>query len=315
MFMNSLETINSKGKTRRILVVGLVSVLLISVLFMGCIEEEDQESPEDTFSLFVERINEGDGEGVIELFDTQFLDDDIWEELPQEQEEFEEEMDAMEKAIDNGEMEIESYETEVTYLEDMDEDSSPLNRTELEEFMETVNENEYFTATVYDICMVEFEWNATVEEDSILEFWDELDEIGETDWGMLIMIEIEEEWYIGFTGLAGILYVEVGDDLEPQPITGHISHHEGTIFEIMTLAQPSSANPSDVKITVLGEDYEELDEGYIDQDDWLLLSDGEVVSGSRFDLDDISPAEITEEDIREVVIRIDGYSGTISAEI
>jgi len=297
------------------LTIGLVSILLISVLFMGCIEEENQESPEGTFDLFVDQINDKDGEGVIELFDTQFLDDDIWEELPQEQEEFEEEIDSMEEAINNRELEVESYETEVTYLEDMDEDSSPLNRTELEEIMETVNENEFFTATVDDICMVKFEWNITLEEDTTLEFWDEWTEIGETDRAMLIMLEIDEEWYIGFTGLAGILYVDVSDPTTPEIIHGHIVHQDSTHFRIARLARPSSADPEDVKITVLGEGHEELDEGYIDEDDWLLLSDGEVVSESRFDVGDISTAEITEEDIKEVVMRIEGYEGTISVEI
>ncbi|MFP3872374.1 MAG: hypothetical protein ACOC55_01240 [Candidatus Natronoplasma sp.] len=312
MFIGSIISERQKSK---MLAIGLISLFLISVIFAGCIEEESQESPEGTFDLFVERINEKDGEGVIELLDTQFLDDDIWEDLPEDHEEFEEEMDAMEEAIDNGEMKIGSYEKEVNHLEDMDEDSSPINRTELEQFKEVVNENDNFTATVDDICVVEFEWNATVEEGSVLEFWAELDEMEEMDKPMLIMLEIEDEWYIAFSGLAGILYIEVGDEQEPRPIAGTITHHEGTEFEMTSLSTPSSANPDEVQITVFDVDDEGLAMGYIDPNNWSSLSDGEVVSGSRFDVNDISSTEITEEDIGKVVIKIYGYEGDISIDM
>jgi len=294
------------------LAIGLISILLLSVLFIGCIEEESQESPEDTFSLLVDRINDEDSEGVIELTDTQFVDDDIWEEVPEQQEEYEETIDDFQDAIDDGEMEIDSYEIDVTYLEDMDEE----NKTIFENLTETLNENEYFNATVDDFCLIEYDWEATIEEDSILKEWFEPDEVEEMD-QMLGMLEIDDEWYLSFQGTNIILYEDVGDrgDDIIEPLAGTITHHNGTLFEVSVLAVPSSANPEDVKITVLDEDYGELDEGYIDQDDWLLLSDGEVVSGSRFDVDDISTAEITEEDIKEVVIRIEGYEGTISVEI
>lgn len=307
--MSWTSLISTDDDINRKLGVGLVSILLISVLFMGCVEEESQEysqeSPEDAFSLFVERINDEDGDGVIELFDTQFLDDDFWEESSEQQEG----LNSTRDAIDNGELEIHSYEINVTYLEDMDEDSSPLNRTQAENFKDGINEFENFTATVDDLCMVKYEWNSTVDEDSFLE---DLADSGESEQseGFLPMVEINDEWYIGF-----ISYMFMGDTGgdEVTAIAGAISHRHGTSFQIIHLSTPSSADPEDVKITVFGEDNVKLDEGYIEK--WAGLVDGEVVDGSVFNVDDISPTEITEEDIKEVVMRIEGYEGTISVEI
>ncbi len=315
----------------KVLAVGLISVLLLSVLSAGCLEEgnqeSSQESPEGTFSLFVERINNQDGEGVIELFDTQFLDDDSWEELPKDQEEFEEEMDAMQEAIDNGEMEIESYETEFTFLEDMDEDSSPLNRTESEELMEEVNNSEYFTANVDDICMVKFDWNATVEENSTLEYWDELDEMGETDKAMLIMLEIEDEWYIGFTGLAGILYESIDDigggggselDQVDGSIEVDLSEEKGSLnVTFGKLKVPASAPLSDLRIFLIGDggDSVEIDSDYIvDQNNWKDLNEkNEVTEGSKFMIKE-EDEDISFPDTPEYIdIVIDNY-GSLDTE-
>jgi len=305
--MSKISSGSTKPKSNisKMVAVGLVSVLLISVLFVGCIEEESQESPEGTFSLLVERINDEDGDGVIELFDTQFLDDDFWEESSEEQEE----LNSTQDAIDNGELEIHSYEINVTYLEDMDEDSSPLNRTQAENFKDDINEFENFTATVDDLCMVEYEWNATIDEDSVLEDLADFGESEQSD-GFLPMVEINDEWYICFMPY---MFIEDtgGDDVAV--IAGAISHRDGTSFQIISLSTPSSADPEDVKITVFGEDNVKLDEGYIEK--WAALVDGEVVDGSIFNVDDISSTEITEEDIKEVVMRIDGYSGQLSYEM
>ncbi len=249
-------SITLEGKISKMLAIGVISILLLSVLFIGCIEEESQESPEDTFSLLVDRINDEDGEGVIELTDTQFVDDDIWEEIPEKQEEYEETIDDVQDAIDDGEIEIDSYEIDVTYLKDMDEE----NKTNFEDLMETLNENEYFNANVDDFCLIEYDWEATIEEDSILKEWFEPDEVEEMD-QMLGMLEIDDEWYLSFQGSNIILYEDVGDIGEP--LTGTITHHDGTLFEVSDLAVPSSANPEDVKITVSGEEYEELDEKVI----------------------------------------------------
>ncbi len=116
--------------------------------------------------------------------------------------------------------------------------------------------------------------------------------------------------------LAATLYMMVGDigGDASTAVAGRISHRDGTQFEFVSLEQPSSVDPDDVEITVLDDDGVEKDSGTIGEEDWSLLSGEEVVAGSRFDVDDISAEDIEEEDIDEVVIRIDGYSGTITWE-
>ncbi|MFP3871716.1 MAG: archaellin/type IV pilin N-terminal domain-containing protein [Candidatus Aenigmatarchaeota archaeon] len=87
-------------------------------------------------------------------------------------------------------------------------------------------------------------------------------------------------------------------------------------FEFVSLEQPSSVDPGDLEITVLDDGGDELFSGSGDTltNDWTLLNDdGEVVGGSRFDLGgDLGDDD--PENIEEVIIRIDGYSGQIAWE-
>jgi len=202
--MSSIVSESKESKMGKTLVIGLVSVLLLSALFMGCIQD-GQEDPEGTFDLMVERINDEDGEGVVELTDTEFLDDDIWEEIPDHQDDYEERLDAFQDAIDDGEMEIDSHETEVTYMEDMDEE----NKTDYEDLIETLSDSEYFDATVDDFSIVEYEWEVEIEDDSVLKEWFEPEE-AEGFEQAIGMLEIDGEWYISFLATSAVLYEDIG---------------------------------------------------------------------------------------------------------
>ncbi|MFW6064300.1 MAG: hypothetical protein ACOC8Y_01860, partial [Candidatus Natronoplasma sp.] len=89
-------------------------------------------------------------------------------------------------------------------------------------------------------------------------------------------------------------------------------------FEFISLSTPSSAAPEDLEITVLGDEVGGADtdevtiSGDADGITWTLLDDDEVASGTRFDI--FTEIDGDPEDIEEVVIRIDGYTGTISWE-
>jgi len=119
--------------------------------------------------------------------------------------------------------------------------------------------------------------------------------------------------------LAATLYMMVGDigGDASTAVAGRITDRDidgnTAQFEFVSLEQPSSAELDDVEITVLDDDGGEIDIDPIGEDDWSLLSGddpGEVVAGSRFTIE----ADNLEDEIGEVVIRIDGYSGTISWE-
>jgi len=124
--------------------------------------------------------------------------------------------------------------------------------------------------------------------------------------------------------LAATLYMMVGDigGDASTAVAGRITDREIdnedeiAQFEFVSLEQPSSADLSDIEITVLGEGGEDVIEDATEetgQVTWSLLSGGEAVAGSRFDLYD-ALTENDPEDIDEIVIRIDGYSGTITWE-
>ncbi|MFW6144071.1 MAG: archaellin/type IV pilin N-terminal domain-containing protein [Candidatus Natronoplasma sp.] len=123
--------------------------------------------------------------------------------------------------------------------------------------------------------------------------------------------------------LAATLYMMVGDigGDTTSSVAGRITDREidnstsTAEFEFVSLEQPSSADPGDLEITVLYEDGGEDDfDGDTLSNDWSLLNDdGEVVGGSRFDLGgDLGDDD--PENIEEVIIRIDGYSGQIAWE-
>ncbi len=122
--------------------------------------------------------------------------------------------------------------------------------------------------------------------------------------------------------LAATLYMMVGDigGDASTAVAGRITDREidddTAEFEFVSLEQPSSADLSDIEITVLGNGDEEVIEDATEDGDvsWSLLSGDDAVAGSRFDLYDALGEEIDPEDIDEIVIRIDGYSGTITWE-
>ncbi len=126
--------------------------------------------------------------------------------------------------------------------------------------------------------------------------------------------------------LAATLYMMVGDygDDPASPIAGNITQRDGTQFEIVSLEQPSSAALGSVEITVLGvnEDGEEFEESRrgdetTNGDDyvvWSLLHNGEAAAGSRFDIGNFENIE-SEDNIDEVILRIDGYDSLLNHEM
>ena len=277
-----------------------ISILFISIIFMtGCIEDEvnGQDEPEKTISTFVERINDEDGQGVMELGLTQFLDRDVFEEeaIPTSEEEFDEESDAFKSAIDKGELEVISYEVEeVRYLEDLDEE----NRTEFKELMDIIKDSDYFTPEVTDMAFINLEWDANIEDGSILEEYnmDELGNLGEepeVDWD-IFLLEINEEWYIPVPGntLALILYMDL-DTSEPSEFIGAIDaefeegrdgkEESNITVSFTSLTTPPSVELESLVIDIDCEDRVKIDETYLqDTAHWLWLNeDDEVVDGSE----------------------------------
>jgi len=122
--------------------------------------------------------------------------------------------------------------------------------------------------------------------------------------------------------LAATLYMMVGDigGEGGTPVAGEIAQHDGTTFRFVSLSTPSSAEPGDLEITVITSEEINGDTEFIvedaDVDDaWSVLSDGEVAASSRFNLTEFDEtpddADWDSDDIEEVIIRIDGYTGTI----
>jgi len=122
--------------------------------------------------------------------------------------------------------------------------------------------------------------------------------------------------------LAATLYMMVGDigGDDIGSVAGSLSHRGDAQFEFTSLATPSSAETDEVEITLLNETdgQEEVFEGDDDDVSWSLLSDGEVAEDSRFTIDDWTIGDGSDDfeaDVDEVIVRIDGYSGTISYEM
>ncbi|MBS3782618.1 MAG: type IV pilin [Candidatus Thermoplasmatota archaeon] len=125
--------------------------------------------------------------------------------------------------------------------------------------------------------------------------------------------------------LAATLYMMVGDfgGEGGSPVAGDIEHYEDATFRFVSLETPSSAEPADLEITVIYDGTEYAMDGDSNVDAWSVLSDGEVAASSRFnvsalenndgDADNIAQDWTTfdEDLLEEVIIRIDGYSGTI----
>ncbi len=131
--------------------------------------------------------------------------------------------------------------------------------------------------------------------------------------------------------LAATLYMMVGDigGNGGSPVAGNISHHEDATFRFVSLETPSSAEPGDLEITVIynGTEYTSDGDEYRDDlgedDAWSVLSDGEVAASSRFNVtafendlwDDLGTGDgwddFDDDDVEEIIIRIDGYTGTI----
>jgi len=115
--------------------------------------------------------------------------------------------------------------------------------------------------------------------------------------------------------LAATLYMMVGGFGEEgggTPVAGDITQHDDTTFRFVSLSTPSSAELEDVEITVILADGTQEGPDTIAEVNWTVLSDGEVASGSRFDVSYFTDINWGDGDlIEEVIIRIDGYTGTI----
>ncbi len=193
-----------KGMDKLLSCVVMVTLLITVLLTSGCVEDDTSGTPEALMSSFVESINNKDGELFMELLvDNEFLSDDVFEEIPMEEEEFKEYLEDMKSAIDDGEAYVESYEIEeLIYLEDMEED----NRTQSEEIMEMLNDSEYFQGDISDMCTIILDWDATVDEDSPI-YW--VADLGDFD--DLFLLEIEGKWYnpMPGTAISAVLYTEI----------------------------------------------------------------------------------------------------------
>ena len=117
--------------------------------------------------------------------------------------------------------------------------------------------------------------------------------------------------------LAATLYMMLprGGDTST-PVAGDLSYRStrsspstGDASFDITLQTPGSAAEGDVTVTVLDDGGTEVT-NYTAT--WSLLDDGEIVSGSRLGIDFDEEFDI---DDYEVVIRIDGYSGTITETV
>lgn len=315
--------------SKKILAGILISILLISIIYTtGCVEDQgnEQDEPEETMGTFVERINDEDSQGVMELGLSDFLDREVFEDedVPITEEEFDEELDTFKKAIDEGEMEVDSYDIEeMRYLEEMDEE----NRTEFEGLMDTINNCDYFNAEVTDMSFIEFEWDTTVDEGSVLEdyrFGDLGDLSEELDWDLLLL-EIDNEWYIPVPGTALALILYMGlDSFEPESVSGSIDaeleegregkEESNITVRFMSIGTPSTIELENLTVVIEGTS---IDDTYIQNtDNWsFLTADEEVRSGSELVIREEHEYINLPNEPGSVEIYIDGYQGTLETEL
>ena len=192
-------------------VIALFTVFILMVLVLsGCTTENDQnvqENPEGTVDAFVERINDNDGEGVVELTDIRFLNDSIWNELSSKvysKEEFYENLTSMKEAINDGDMEINSYKIEdIIYLEDMNEE----NKSDINDMIDQVNESKYYDGNITDLCKFNLSWDLDVDDNSPLNEMVKVVKNSE----FLMMYKIGEKWYmpIPVNAMAPVLYISL----------------------------------------------------------------------------------------------------------
>jgi len=135
--------------------------------------------------------------------------------------------------------------------------------------------------------------------------------------------------------LAATLYMMVGDigGDGVSSLSASITHRDGTQMEIVSMTNPSSADISDITITVFtdGEELSEEYSGSITSEHWSLIDDNEASGGSRFDLynndlvdddgeglqehfDGLENGGNLEDHFEEVVFQVDGYDGTATYE-
>ncbi len=272
--------------------IGLIVALLIGatiagayfIFFMEDTEDDFRDSPESTFEVFVERLNENDGEGALELTERPILDEGLsfdWEKLEEE--------------INNGNESITDYEIkEVKYIDDMDSE----NRSQMEDLINFIEENS--TAEVENSCLIKVDINAPEESEIAVP-----------------MFEIEGDWYVGIVGLAYILIGQIGGDPgggEVVALTGSITHLDGTEFEVVAITP--NPNYYEVEITVFNGSSTQEWNGYLGTNYWHFLDDDDNVQGdSRFDVSGIGVTTDDMEYVDEVVIQVDGAEGTISYEM
>ncbi len=271
-----------------ILVISLV--LFSTAALTGCLDDgTDQETPESTFESFFQRVEEGDGEGAVELTDLSLL----------EGEDVQEQIDIFLEDIED--VDWESYEIHGTrYEDDMDEEELGW----LDEIRRS--HEDHYGIEMDDHCVIDF----TVVSD------------GEEESGVFPMVEYDGKWYL-------VLAPIRTDEEDNVPTTGAISVHERDIennnltLQIVHMGTPSSASLSDVEITVFDPSGIEIysgSPGYGTPDDlgdgdvwWIYLpvEGDEIREGARLRIHHETDSFRN----YEVIMSIDGYVGTISRTV
>lgn len=163
-----------KGDVNKVVTILVVFAMIgMVVITMGCTEDDEggaQDSPESTFNTFVERVNEEDGEGALEVTDASLLED----------EKFDDRISTTQEKIDKGNLSLSDHEIhDVTYKEDMDSEK----KEAVDEIIKRIEGNS--SATVDDSVLL----NVTITADS------------ETDTVKYPMVQVDSEWYLVFFSL------------------------------------------------------------------------------------------------------------------
>lgn len=152
-----------------------VVLLLLGVIFLsGCTEEEERSSPEEAFESFVEKINDQDGKGALELTDSSLI----------ENESYDEGKDDIKDSFDNGEISIKSYDIKEIRYED---DISSENTSWLENATELLDEED---VSVEQYCLLEVNWTT--------ENQDQGEQTTEVTYPMF---KVDSNWYVGLLAL------------------------------------------------------------------------------------------------------------------
>lgn len=277
----------------KIICVTICLLLLASISLTGCLDDDDgQDTPEGAFELYVEAMDSGDPEKAMRYMDLSVSDHEDIVEL----------RDGFLEDAENDvgdPFELESWKIlSVKYRADFDSDIEE----DIDDFEEIY---ERYDLSAEDFCMLEVEFEITYGEDG--------EKVNETNY--ILMVRIDGKWYIsmlpmfvmfdddwngeGATLLAGSLSVRTAG-------TTYNATENSRIQVAISLSSPRSASEDDISLTIVPP----TGIGQPDDIAWiLLLDDGRIVTGSRLTLTWADGGNVRG---TEIIIRIEGYDGTIS---